>query len=241
MSALSSASTMRAAGVAAAASRPRPPASLGGRSLGEPAQRLLDERPGGRSRAGTPRRASAMRSGRQVRRPERQRDREGGARAHAGCSTPIVAAVQRDQLLHQRQPDAGAFVGARPRALDAVEALEQARQLGSPGCRRRCRAPSAATRAVAARAARTRDLALERELERVRQQVEDDLLPHARDRRRPARGSGGQSTVEARGRARSIAERNVLARSAVSAARSVGSIAAPARGRPRCARSRAAC
>ena len=68
----------------------------------------------------------------------------------------------------------------------------------------------------------TRDRALERELERVRQQIEDDLLPHLAidvDRRASA---GGQSTTSCRP-ARSIADRNTLARSAVSAARSVGS------------------
>ena len=37
--------------------------------------------------------------------------------------------MQLDQLLHQRQADAGALVRAAARALDAVEALEQARQL----------------------------------------------------------------------------------------------------------------
>jgi hypothetical protein len=37
--------------------------------------------------------------------------------------------MQLDQLLHQRQPDAGAFEGAALRAFDAMEAVEQARQL----------------------------------------------------------------------------------------------------------------
>ena len=39
-------------------------------------------------------------------------------------------AVQRDQLVHQRQPDARALVGAGARPLDAVKALEQPGQLG---------------------------------------------------------------------------------------------------------------
>ena len=40
------------------------------------------------------------------------------------------AAVQPDKLLHEREADAGAFVGAPARAFDAMEALEQAGQLG---------------------------------------------------------------------------------------------------------------
>ena len=39
------------------------------------------------------------------------------------------AAVQPRQLLDQREADAGAFVGAPARALDPVEAVEEARQL----------------------------------------------------------------------------------------------------------------
>ena len=39
------------------------------------------------------------------------------------------AAVQRDQLGDQREADAGALVGAGPRAGDAVEPLEQVRHL----------------------------------------------------------------------------------------------------------------
>ena len=46
-----------------------------------------------------------------------------------GGSRPHGAAVQRDELLHQRQADAGALVGAGAGARDAVEALEEARQL----------------------------------------------------------------------------------------------------------------
>ena len=37
---------------------------------------------------------------------------------------PDGAAVQLDQLLHQRQPDAGALEGAAGLALDAMKALE---------------------------------------------------------------------------------------------------------------------
>src|SRR5262249_21645133 len=41
-----------------------------------------------------------------------------------------LSAVQLHQFLHEREADAGAFVTAAMRALDAVETLEQARQLG---------------------------------------------------------------------------------------------------------------
>ena len=49
--------------------------------------------------------------------------------APTALSTSIVAAVQPHQLLHQREADAAALEAAALRALDAVEALEQARQL----------------------------------------------------------------------------------------------------------------
>ena len=79
-----------------------------------------------------------------------------------------------------------------------------------------------------------RDPALERELERVGEEVEDDLLPHVAidvDRLEAGRRSRRRSVSPAR----SIAERKTLARSAVKAARSVGSYArlVPARLDPR--------
>ena len=89
----------------------------------------------------------------------------------------IVAAVQLHELLHEREADAGAFVRAALRAFDAVEALEQPRQLvlrhADAGVR-----DLEQRRVAVARAARTATLPVERELERVREQVEDDLLPH---------------------------------------------------------------
>ena len=38
--------------------------------------------------------------------------------------------METGQLLHERQADAGAFVGAGPTVLDAVEPLEHPRQIG---------------------------------------------------------------------------------------------------------------
>ena len=43
-------------------------------------------------------------------------------------STLNRSAVELDQFLHQRQPDAGALVRAAAALFDAVEALEHARQ-----------------------------------------------------------------------------------------------------------------
>ena len=152
--------------------------------------------------------------------PQRQRDREGRARP-AALSTRHGAAVQLDQLLHEREADAGALVRARPRALHAVEALEEraaARSAGMPMPVSR----TASTACVVATVQRDRDLAVEGELERVREEVEDDLLPHLAVDVRPARRAARASSVERRP-ARSTAERNTLASSRVSAARSVGS------------------
>ena len=87
------------------------------------------------------------------------------------------AAMQPHEIVHERQSDAGAFVRSRARALDAVEPLEDPRHLVGARCRRRCRAPTSDTLVAEIRQADL-DAALKRELQRVREQVEDDLLPH---------------------------------------------------------------
>ncbi len=79
-------------------------------------------------------------------------------------------------LGHERQPDAGALVAARARADDAVEALEQALLVGGLDADagvddRQLGVPVAGLQPH-------RDPARERELERVREQVHDDLRPH---------------------------------------------------------------
>ena len=129
--------------------------------------------------------------------------------------------MQLDQFLDQRQTDAGALVGARLRAFDAMKTLEQARQLVRR--RRRCPCPRPrARRGPSSRCSVTDTLACERELERIRQQVEDDLLPHlAVDMHRLRRAAGSRTSNSSP--ARSMAERKLLARSSVSAARSTGS------------------
>ena len=68
----------------------------------------------------------------------------------ASLSTAIVAAVQLDQLLHQREPDAAAFDAcgrARPRRGGSARTGAAARR---PECRCRCRAPSSSADAVRA-------------------------------------------------------------------------------------------
>ena len=84
--------------------------------------------------------------------------------------------MQPNELLNQRQPDARAFVRPRPATLGPIEALEEMRNLlgGDPGA-------GIADRQLhgfAGASQRDRDLPVERELERVRQEIEDDLLPH---------------------------------------------------------------
>jgi hypothetical protein len=77
--------------------------------------------------------------------------------------------------VHEREPDAAALVGAAARVLHAMEALEQARHLAAGMPVPLSRTSSSTIRRPGAA---TRDPTLERELEGVREQVEDDLLPH---------------------------------------------------------------
>src|SRR6185436_17553834 len=78
--------------------------------------------------------------------------------------------------LHEGQADSGTFVGARALALNAVETLEDVRQIafrdpdsgvGDPELHR-----------ATYRTKGNLDRAFERELECIGEQVEDDLLPH---------------------------------------------------------------
>ena len=85
--------------------------------------------------------------------------------------------MQLDELLDQRQPDAAALVRARAGVLDAVEPLEQAGHLAGgdadAGVGHRDH------RVAALRAHGDPDTAVEGELQRVAEQVQDHLLPHA--------------------------------------------------------------
>ena len=209
----------------ALAARPREPSSAGSASA---ASASGSQRSASSTKAPPPLDRSApvgarraIRSGRQVR-----RGRAGAVTVNVlprprRALDPHRAAVQPHQLLDQRQADAGALVGARARVLRRGGSARRGAAISRRRrCRCRCRGPSA-RRGRPATDQLDRDLPLEGELERVREEVEDDLLPHlAVDvDRRPA---AGQSTSNA-SPARSIADRKTLASSAVSAARSVGS------------------
>jgi len=84
--------------------------------------------------------------------------------------------MQLHQFLHQGQADAAALVAAALRACDPVEALEQpAQRLGrDPGAGVAHGEDGRSARDADADA----DFTDEGELEGVREQVEDDLLPH---------------------------------------------------------------
>ncbi len=91
-----------------------------------------------------------------------------GARPGTCCPAPAalvdgdLAAVERDQLVDEREPDAAALVAAAARAAGRGGSARTAAAARPRGCRRRCRRP----RCTACSPTRTRsvDRALEREL-----------------------------------------------------------------------------
>ena len=106
---------------------------------------------------------------------ERKPDGEGGTHV-LGALGGDRAPVQPDQLTDQREPDAAAFVGPGWRVLYPVKAIEQAGHLrrGDPPAGVRD-----AERGLPVLLAEPDvDGAVEGELQRVAQQVEDHLLPH---------------------------------------------------------------
>ena len=151
--------------------------------------------------------------GRQVGTAPRQSDGKRRAPAElaldANCAT-----VQLDQLVHECEPDPRTLLRAAARALDPMKALEQPRQL------LRCDANPAVGNpqldpGVVWAAHGDPHAPLESELEGVGEEVEHHLFPHvAVDVGLYSAASGGQSTSKRRP-ARSKAERNVLASSAV--------------------------
>ena len=154
--------------------------------------------------------------------PERHSHRERAAPSRL-ASTAICAAVQlrtssctsaSPMPLPSKRP-----APARPRRGGIARTAAAAPSAGMPVPV--SRTVSVARSPVGRGCDTDRDLALERELEGVREQIEDDLLPHVAvdiDRLRQRRAS----TIS-RSPALSIAERKFEASSAVSAARSVGS------------------
>src|SRR5262249_8949774 len=92
--------------------------------------------------------------------------------------------MKPDQLADERQADAASLVGARLKARDSMEALEQLRYLFLRNAD--ARIAHLENGVVLVRAQANRDASLERVLERVRKKVQNDLLPHVavdRDRR----------------------------------------------------------
>ena len=151
----------------------------GARAVGagrrQPAQRFLDEGGGPEHR-----RAIGVRGcdavGGKVRRALRDVKREGGAPAERrrDGDGPLV---QLHQLLHEGEPDAGTFDGPRAPALDAEEAIVKVRDvLGGDSD---AGVLDAHDDGAVGGVQRHGDRPLEGELDRVRDQVEDDLLPHA--------------------------------------------------------------
>ncbi len=102
---------------------------------------------------------------------------DGDCRAHALLARRgDGSAVQANQLVDQRQADAGSLERAAALRLDAMEPLEQSRHL----LRRDADAGVAHGQrsGVAVGAKPHFDRTLECELQRVRKQIENDLLPH---------------------------------------------------------------
>ena len=84
--------------------------------------------------------------------------------------------MQLDELIDEREPDARSLVTPSLRGLDPVEALEHARQF--LGRNAAAAVLNFENGVIPRRVDADRDAALQRELERVGEQVEDDLLPH---------------------------------------------------------------
>ena len=105
--------------------------------------------------------------------------RHGERAAHAGLADHGDGpAVQGGQLLDQRQPDAGALAGAGGGPGDPVEALEQVRQLVGDDADAGVADGEPEAGLVGGQG--HVDAADEGVLHRVGEQVDDDLLPHAR-------------------------------------------------------------
>ena len=208
----------------ASARRRRPPPSSG-RPSGQRRRRAASARPpprnGRRPNAVVASRAAApMRGRRQVgacpsgsstvkvlpapatlsRRPFRREAWPAPGRGPARCRCPRASAPRAPSMRWKRSKMCGSCSSAIPVPVSWTDSATAAPAL----------------------AAGPPDLALERELEGVGEQVQDDLLAHVAVHDRPARRSGAQSHDEAHP-GRLTAERNVLASSAVKAARSVGS------------------
>ena len=173
---------------------------LRGRCAGSSRCRRRSARAARRARPAARRRPAPASSVR--RRVGHDRDVKRAALAGPGSlSPPIVAAHQLGQPLADREPEPGAAVAARGRGVDLAERLEQALACRRRRCRCRCRAPrrrshttEPAARRLALRRDRQHDLAALGELDRVDEQVEQDLPQRVRRRRRSAPGTPSSIT-----------------------------------------------
>ena len=110
-------------------------------------------------------------------RPVGNRDREGRALAFLALGLDR-SAVQPHQLPHQGETDAGAFERAASLPLDPVEPLEQPWQFGPRNSDAAVADDEQGEPAIGRTLELDRDSALEGEFERVREEIEDNLLPH---------------------------------------------------------------
>ena len=111
--------------------------------------------------------------------PRGQEEGEGAALAGRAHHVDRAAEQARD-LAADRQPEPGAAVLPARRAVGLLERLEDRAAASRAGCRSPCRAPRRRGRPLRARAARAGSVSVtppvDGELERVRQQVLEDLL-----------------------------------------------------------------
>src|SRR5687767_10547588 len=106
-----------------------------------------------------------------------ERNRYGERRAAINLAVDAHGAgMQLHKFLHERQADAAPFVGPTVRPLYAMKSLEQVWHFFRRNTNTRI--PNVKHRQVTVPPDGDRDLALEREFEGVRQQIENDLFPH---------------------------------------------------------------
>src|SRR5688572_19566793 len=106
--------------------------------------------------------------------PARKAYREGCAFAEHACDRDLTA-VKLDHFRDERQTNAGALMRTGSRTFDPMETVEHVRQVR--GRDSNAGISNDQLEVTIDNAQRHGDAALARELQRVREQVEDDLLP----------------------------------------------------------------
>ena len=190
------------------------------RSFGRAPQPKLPRRRRGRVRSAVElhgaRRTNAFVGGRCAGRAGCARERSPGTRARSSRRSHRRACSRARGRARGQCPSPRGFASSRPRSGGSARRAAGARRRNA-----RSRVLDLQVGAVVARPGADRDLTIERELERVREQVQDDLFPHvAVDEDALAE----RRAVDVEGQAgRSIADRKLLARSVVRAERAVSS------------------